>query len=416
MGRIDIESANNEALNRIINAQPVLTDIEYAKDIFPEMDSYTLFHAGPPITWDDMCGPMKGAVIGALRYEGVAKSEDEAIKLVKKGKAKFIPCHHMGVVGPMVGIVSRSMPLFVVKNETFGNFSYSPINEGIGKVMRFGANDDEVIERLSWIQRVLAPALRRGIAKSGGINLKVIISQAVIMGDEVHQRNIAATSLFFKSIIPNIIKGGVDNLTLYEVADFLAENDQFFLNLAMAAGKATMDPIKGLKGATIISAMARNGKDFGIKVAHMGEEWFTAPVNIPQGLYFPGYSAEDANPDLGDSAIVETMGLGGFAMASSPAVARFVGAGDLKDAIAYTNEMTEITFGSNPNFAIPNIGFKGTPTGIDVRKVLETGILPVINTGIAHKMPGIGQVGAGVVRAPMECFKKALSAFAKSLK
>jgi hypothetical protein len=183
----------------------------------------------------------------------------------------------------------------------------------------------------------------------------------------------------------------------------------------MAMGKAIMDPVKGIAGSTIVTTMSRNGTEFGIKVSGTGERWFTAPVEMPRGLYFPGFSEADANPDIGDSAIVETIGLGGMAMAASPAVAGFVGAGGAADAFATTRRMYEITVGRNADWTLPTLDFAGTPMGIDIRKVLETGLAPVINTGIAHRQPGLGQVGAGVVRAPLACFEQALVAFAESI-
>ncbi|MFQ5839451.1 MAG: DUF1116 domain-containing protein, partial [Candidatus Methylomirabilales bacterium] len=368
-----------------------------------------------PIAWEQMCAPMQGAVLGALRYEGLARTNQEGIDLIRRGRVRFAPNHHYGAVGPMTGITTPSMPVFVVENTRFGNRAYCTINEGIGKVMRFGANDATVIERLHWIAGTLAPALAGAIrGRSEPINLKVIMAQALIMGDEMHQRNVAATSLFIRTLMPFLARERLDPQVLAAVTDFLTANDQFFLNLAMAAGKAILDPARGVEGSTLVTAMARNGHEFGLQVSGLGEEWFTAPVNTPAGLFFPGFKPEDANPDMGDSAILETTGLGGFAMIAAPAVVRFVGAGTLADAKHYTLEMAEITEGPHPAWLLPNLDFQGTPTGIDIRKVVETGILPVINTGIAHREAGIGQVGAGVVQAPLRCFHKALEAFVKT--
>ncbi|HHX95186.1 MAG TPA: DUF1116 domain-containing protein [Clostridia bacterium] len=410
-----IEQANAKALQIINDAQPTLVDVKYAYEVFPGFDKKTILHAGPPIQWEDMCGPMKGAVLGAIRYEGLADTEEEAEKLVINGEIKFSPNHHWGAVGPMTGMTTYSMPVFVVKNEAFGNCTYCTINEGLGKVMRFGANNDEVIERLKWLERALAPALKKAIALAGGINLKVIAAQALTMGDEMHQRNVAASSLFLKTIIPYLIQVVEDGEQLLEITEFIAGNEQFFLNLAMAMGKATMDPAYNIPYSTVVTAMCRNGKNFGIRVSCTGDQWFEAPVEMPKGLYFPGFSAEDANPDMGDSAIVESFGLGGFCMATAPAVVRFVGAGTFQDAINYSKQMYEITVGKSTHYILPNLDFEGTPTGIDVIKVVDKGIAPVINTGIAHKEPGVGQVGAGVVNAPMGCFEKALVAIGEKL-
>ena len=403
-----VDEANQIALDRVRESQPVLVDIVQAGDAVPSLKDGVLLHAGPPIDWPRMCGPMKGAIVGALRYEGWAATENEAQAMAATGEVVFYPAHDYGAVGPMTGIITRSMPVFVVENRTFGNRALCTINEGLGKVMRFGANDDSVIARLGWLQGTVAPMLKEAVARAGSIDLGPLMAQALAMGDEMHQRNVAATSLFFRSLAPHLVQ--VPQKDVAEVIEFIVGNDQFFLNLGMAAGKATMDAISAIDGSTVVSAMSRNGTDFGIRVSGLGNRWFTAPVLMPQGLYFPGFGSQDANPDMGDSTILETMGLGGFAMAASPAVAGFVGAGTASDAINYTREMGEITLGRNGNLAIPSLGFQGTPFGIDVRKVVDTGITPVINTGIAHREAGMGQVGAGIVRAPMDCFKLALKA------
>ncbi|MCH7606315.1 MAG: DUF1116 domain-containing protein [Chloroflexi bacterium] len=395
---------------KLRTAEPVLIDIVPAGDVIPVLKERVLLHAGPPVDWRDMCGPMQGAVIGAMRYEGWAGTEAEAEEMAAGGGVTLLPAHDSGAVGPMTGIFSYSMPVFVVENRASGNRAYCTINEGLGRVMRFGANDASVIDRLRWIRGTLAPALQEAVLRAGSIELKPIMAQALAMGDEMHQRNVAATSLFFRRVAPHLVRNTPSGPGLGEVVDFLTGNDQFFLNLAMAAGKATMDAVASIEGTTIVTAMSRNGTDFGIRLGALGERWFTAPCLMPQGLYFPGFSSSDANPDMGDSSILETMGLGGFAMAASPAVAGFVGAGSYQDALNYTREMGEITLGQNPGLAIPGLDFQGTPCGIDVRKVVETGIAPAINTGIAHREAGVGQVGAGIVRAPLECFYQALEA------
>lgn len=333
--------------------------------------------------------------------------------MAASGKIHFISNHSMHCVGPMTGMITSSMPLWVVRNKTFGNYAYSTFNEGIGKVMRFGANSTEVIDRLRWIQNDLGPAMKRALQESGPISLKLIISRALAMGDEMHQRNVAASSLLTRELAPYLANAVEDPAKRFKILSFLSTNDQFFLNLAMAAGKATMDPIRDIPHCSVVTAMSRNGTNFGIQVSALGDRWFQAPACMPVGLYFPGYSEADANPDMGDSAICETFGIGGFAMASSPAVVRFVGAGNISSAMKYSRDMMEITVGENDAYVMPTMDFTGTGTGIDIRKVIETGILPVINTGMAHKKPGVGQVGAGVVKPPMECFEQALYALAE---
>ncbi|MBI4588038.1 MAG: DUF1116 domain-containing protein [Candidatus Rokubacteria bacterium] len=405
-----VRAANAEALRRLLAAEPVLTDCVSAVEAIG-LEPGVVLHAGPPIGWQVMCAPVQGAIVGALRYEGWASSEADALELVARGGVRLEPCHHRGAVGPMAGIITRSMPVFVLENRAFGNRACATINEGLGRVLRFGANDETVLARLAWLRDEAGPLLGKALRRSGGIELRTLMAQALQMGDEMHQRNVAASSLFVRALLPSLVREGT-GAALERLTDFLAGNDQFFLNLAMAAAKAATDSLLGIPGSTVVAAMARNGAEFGIRVAGCGARWFTAPVNTPEGFFFPGFGPTDANPDLGDSAIVETLGLGGMAMAASPGAARFVGAGGVAEALRITEEMREITLGEHPYFRIPAQGDRGAPVGIDVRRVVTTGITPLINTGIAGRKAGVGQVGAGVVRAPFGCFTAALEALA----
>jgi hypothetical protein len=409
-----VDRANGEAVTRLLDAQPVLVDVRPARDVWPGLDR-TLLHAGPPIAWARMCGPMRGAIVGACLYEGWAAREDEAEALATSGQVRFAPCHHYGAVGPMAGVISPSMPLAVVENASGGTVAYSNLNEGLGKVLRFGAYSPEVVERLRWMGRVLAPGLRQVLRGfPGGIPLRPIMAQALQMGDEVHNRNVAATSLLFRLLATATLRSGLERSAATEILAFIDGNNHFFLNLSMAACKAALDAAHGRPGSSLVTAMSRNGVEFGIRVSGLGDRWFTAPAPVPEGLYFSGFGEGDANPDLGDSAITETAGVGGFAMGAAPAMVQFVG-GTPEDALALTREMYEITLARSPVFSLPPLGFEGAPTGIDCRQVVDTGIQPVINTGIAHRQAGIGQIGAGIVRAPMECFEQALVALAESL-
>jgi len=362
-----------------------------------------------------MCGPLRGAVAGAIVLEGWAGGLEEAEKLAGAGEIEFHPNHHFGAVGPMTGITSRSQPVMIVENRAFGNRALCTLNEGLGKVMRFGGNGPEVIDRLRWLGETLGPALGAALESAGGIALKGIVARGLSMGDEMHQRNVACSSLILRELAPALARVSGEGERLAAILAFIGGNDQFFLNIAMAMGKAIMDPVRDIEGASIVTAMCRNGTDFGIRVSGTGDDWFTAPVEMPVGLYFPGFTEADANPDMGDSTIIETMGLGGFAMAAAPAVAGFVGAGSAADALNHTRGMYEITAGKNPEWTLPSLDFEGVPTGIDMMKVVEVGVAPVINTGIAHREAGIGQVGAGIVRAPMACFTQALEAFAERM-
>lgn len=400
MGYQTIDEANQAVIDKMIAAAPFLVDVVPAKDKIPELKEHVLLHAGPPIKYENMTDPMKGACIGAILFEEWANDEDAARELLENDKIEFIPCHHVNAVGPMGGITSMNMPVLVVENRESGNEAYCQMNEGIGAVLRFGAYNETVVNRLHWMKDVLGPVLGKAVRQmEDGLNVNVLIAKAIAMGDEFHQRNIAASLAFLKEVAPIISElEDVEPEKRTEVIQFLADTDQFFLNVAMATGKAMMDAAREIQHGTIVTAMCRNGENFGIRIAGMGDEWFTAPVNTPQGLYFTGYSSDDANPDIGDSAITETIGVGGFA-----------------DALATSDEMTEICIGENPNFSIPTWDFKGACLGIDARLVVEKGITPVINTGIAHKIAGFGQIGAGTVHPPIECFEKAITAYAEKL-
>jgi len=404
-----IDDANDEAVARIMAGRPMIVGLDLARQVIPGMTDRTILHAGPPISWERMCGPTRGAVMGALVYEGWVETPQGAEKLAASDEIAFDPCHHHHAVGPMAGVISPSMPVWIVENIEFGNRAYCTLNEGLGKVLRYGAFGEEVYTRLHWMADVLYPSLAAAVETSGPIDLRAMIAQALHMGDECHNRNRAGTSLLLRALGPAMARTCEDGEQLAQVIEFIDGNDHFFLNLSMPAAKAMLEPAEGIKGATILTVMARNGTDFGIRIAGDPERWFTAPAGIVEGLYLPGFNADDANPDIGDSTITETAGFGGFAMAAAPAIANFVG-GTVQDAVNATLEMYEICFAEHNHFTIPTLGYRGTPIGIDVRFVAETGILPKLNTGIAHKEPGIGMVGAGVLRAPKQCFSEAFEA------
>jgi hypothetical protein len=409
-----VEAANRRALDAYLSSQPVIEGIAVARDAIPEMGRRMILHAGPPVAWDRMCGPMQGAILGAVLFEGWARDLDGAAKLAASGKIAFEPCHHHSAVGPMAGIISPSMPVWIVRDAKSSRRSFSNLNEGLGKVLRFGANGPEVIARLKWMSSKLSKVLQAALEVSGEIELKPLIALALNMGDEVHNRNAAATSLLVKRLVPAMVRSKAGRADVAAVVDFIAGNDHFFLNLSMVACKAMLDAARGIAGSSMVTVMARNGVEFGIQTSGTGDRWFTTPAPVVDGLYFPGHSIADAAPDLGDSAITETAGLGGFAMAAAPAIVKFVG-GTPDEAIANTAAMGHITIGRNGGFTLPSINFAGTPAGIDTRKVVDTGILPIINTGIAHRRAGVGQIGAGITRAPLDCFTKAVMALASTV-
>ena len=409
-----VDAANQQAVERMLAAQPVIIDVQPARAVIPAFAQRALLHAGPPIAWERMCGPMRGAVIGACLYEGWASSEEEASALAASGALAFEPCHHYHAVGPMAGIISPSMPVFVVEDRTYGSRTYATMNEGLGKVLRYGAYAPDVIERLRWIQDVLGPALGRAARALDGIDARAIMAQALQMGDECHNRNKAATSLFVRQVAPALVETSDSRAETAAILRFIAGNDHFHLNPSMAAAKAITLAGANISRSSVVVTMARNGVDFGIRVSGLGDRWFVGPAQYIQGLYFAGFGQDDANPDIGDSAITETCGIGAFAMAGAPAIVQFIG-GVPADALRYTRAMYEITVTRNPQFSLPPLNFQGTPTGIDIRQVCRLNMPPVINTGIAHRLPGVGQVGAGIVYPPLECFEDAMKALAMTI-
>ena len=409
---MDIDTANQTAVDQMISARPMLTGLAPARSVIQDMKDNLILHAGPPIEWERMSGPLRGAVIGALLYEGLAKDEKGAVGMVEAGEVEFAPCHHHGAAGPMAGVISASMEVYIVENQTHGNQAYSTLNEGYGKVLRYGAFSEEVLAKLRWMNGTMGPLLKEALQLSEGLDIRALLAEALHMGDEGHNRNKAGSLLYLKLLSPLIAKVAKDEALEAEVLQFLGDNALSVLNPVMAACKAMADVAHGVEGSTVVTALARNGTDFGMRVSGLGDDWFTAPAEVPDGLYFPGYSSEDANADIGDSTITETAGIGGFAMAAAPAIVAFV-SGTPQDAINATLEMYEITIAEHDHFTIPSLDFRGTPTGIDIRKVVELGTTPRINTGIAHKEAGVGQVGAGLVRPPKAIFEEALIAYAE---
>ena len=405
-----IEAANEDAVERMFAVRPRWIDVRPAGELLPELaEQRLLLHAGPPIAWEEMCGPMRAGVVGAALLEGWAETSEAAEKLAGDGGINFSPCHHHDAVGPMAGIISESMPLIVAEDAASGRRAYTNINEGAGRALRYGALGDDVMTRLRWINDRLGPSLRAAIQSlDEPIDLKTITAQALQMGDECHSRNVAASALLSRILAPALARHA--DLGGLEALDFLRTNDYWFLNFSMVSSKLCTAAGHGVSGSTVVTTFARNGVTVGIRVSGAGDAWFTAPAAEIDGLYFAGYGPEDANPDIGDSAIAETFGLGGFALAAAPAIVGFVG-GTTAMAMRSSDEMAMITVTRHRDYQIPVAGFVGTPVGIDVRKVVDTGIEPLITTGIAHREPGVGQIGAGLTRAPMACFTAALDAF-----
>ena len=404
-------TANERALAAVLDVTATLVDVAPASEVLG-LERGEFLHAGPPIAWDRASGPLRGALMGGAALEGLVDDPEDAVALFESGTSVSLePCHHRSAVGPMAGVVTPSMWMFVLEDRASGRRAYCSLNEGLGKVLRYGAYAPEVLDRLRWMGDVLGPLLRRAVRAADVVDVTGILTQMLQMGDEAHNRNRAGTLMLLRDLSPAMVASGADAADVAKALRFIGGNDHFFLNLAMPACKLALDAARGIEGSTMVVAMARNGTDFGIQVAGTGDEWFTGPAQLADGLFLGDYGPDDANPDIGDSAITETAGIGGFAMATAPAIVRFVG-GSVPDALATTRRMHEITLGENPRWSVPVLEFQGTPTGIDVTRVCRTGILPQINTGMAGKVAGVGQVGAGLVTPPAEIFPEALARLA----
>lgn len=404
--------ANAKALAAYLGVQGNLVGVAPASEVLG-LEKGQFLHAGPPLAWEDASGPMRGALLGAAAFEGLVDDPEEAATLFASGDSVSLePCHHRSAVGPMAGVVSPSMWMWIIEDPQDGRRTYCSLNEGLGKVLRYGAYSPEVLDRLRWMADVLGPVLGKATEATGPVNVTSILGQMLQMGDEAHNRNRAGTLMLLRDLAPAMVQLGVDAKDLAQVFSFIGGNDHFFLNLAMPACKLALDAARGIEGSTMVVAMARNGTEFGIQTSGTGDQWFTGPAQVAEGLYLGDYGPDDANPDIGDSAITETAGIGGFAMATAPAIVRLVG-GTVPDALATSRRMREITLGENDRWSIPVLEFMGAPTGIDVSKVCRTSILPQINTGMAGAVAGVGQVGAGLVTPPAEIFPKALAALAE---
>ena len=403
-------TANAEAVRRMLDVQAHLVDVVPAREAFG-LGPGDFLHAGPPITWDRAPGPMRGALMGACALEGLVDDPERAAPMLAGGSEWGLePCHHHGAVGPMAGVVSASMWMWVLEDPASGRRTYCSLNEGLGKVLRYGAYSSGVLDRLRWMSTTLGPLLQKAVRTAGPVDITAILTQMLHMGDEGHNRNRTGTLMLLRDLGPALVAAGSSD-EVAEAIRFIGGNDHFFLNLAMPACKLALDAARDVPGSTMVVAMARNGTDFGIQVSGTGDRWYTGPAQTPVGLYLGEYGPDDANPDIGDSAITETAGLGGFSMAAAPAIVRLVG-GTVPDALATTRRMYEITLAESPRWTVPALEFRGVPTGIDVSLVCRTGILPQINTGMAGRVAGVGQVGAGLVTPPAEIFPAALAALA----
>lgn len=402
-----ITQANDEAARRMMAGDPVLVDVAPAQEVVPGLEGRIITHSGPPIEWGRMCGAQQGAVIGMVLYEGWAGEPEAARAMLERGDIRLEPNHHHQAVGPMAGTISPSLPVWVVENRAFGNRGFC---RQVEARQQFGEYSMEAIDGLRRWRDLWAPTLRQALHTLGGLDLNPIITLALQMGDELHNRHSASSSLFANRMAVAMLQAGIPVERALPTMQYLSGHNLLFLGLAMAAGKAIADPARGVDFSSVVTAMCRNGTEFGIRVSGLGDTWFTAPAPKVEGLYLPGYSAGDAGLDMGDSAITETIGWGAFTLGGALGILPLVG-GTPDEAIRHTREMRKVTTGIHPIYRMPALGFEGTSVGIDIRKVVQANLTPIIDTAIAHREAGHPIIGAGLTRAPLECFTQALRAF-----
>ena len=406
-----IEAANDKVLQSLLASEPYWVGMKPAEETIPGMKDHYILHSGPPIEWDRMCDTQKNGILGGVLHEKLAKTKDDALALVQKGEIEFHSANDFGAIGPGVGIVTPSMPVNICRDLKTGEEGYCIPFEGRDGLGAWGVYNEGVEENLQIIEKVFAPAVDGVLAKSGGINIKSIIARGLQMNDETHSRQTAQGLMLISEIVPLIIKSDLDRETMIQCVDMLVNTERWFHPLGMSSALSILKSVKNIEYSTIVTTMVANGVNTGIKISALGDQWFVAPAPALTGKYFSAkWGPEDALPYLGDSSVTEVVGLGGFAAAAAPSVLRLRG-GSVRDAIRQSEEMKEICVGINHNYPIPLLEFTGPPIGIDIRKVVETGITPIIHGGIISKKGG--QLGAGMARVPMEVFIAALYAYFK---
>jgi hypothetical protein len=390
------------ALNALDTTPVTATGVRRADEVCPAVDARRFLHAGPPIALADIVGPVRGAVLGALVFEGQADDVRDAERILARGQIELLPCHDAGGVGAMAGIVTPSMPAVVVGSGN-GVTSFAPLNEGLGQALRFGSNDDAVLSRLVWMRDVVAPLLDAAIDDVGGLDVIGLQSEGLRRGDECHNRNVASTAAIIAMLAPSIARLARKPAEAAAVLRYMASNPHFFLSFSMAAAKVLADCAQSSADPGVVTAICANGRSLGIRVSGLGDRWFLDDAPIGNPKLFPGYTLEDVCPALGDSYITEVVGLGAFALVAAPALTVFTG-GDPALSSGLVDELRTITRGSSSRFLVPSEGFRGTPLGIDVRLIEQTGVSPLVNNGLAHCRPGVGQVGAGLTRLRVSPF------------
>jgi hypothetical protein len=406
------ERANTEALERLWDAEPVLVDVRPAIEVVPGMTPETVLTSGAPLAWEACFGGQRSGILGGALFEGLADDDEDAEAKIREGAIRVATCQEHGCIGSLAGIYTASMPVFVVENARGGNRAFCNLFEGPSPArLNYGVFNDEVRASLGFIADVAGPVLGEAVRVAGGVPLRPIVRRALHMGDELHSRNTAATLLFTRELFPALLELSAGRREEVErTLAYLRSSDYFFLRLSMASSKATADAAHGVEGSSVVSAMTFNCRTFAIRVSGLGDTWFEAPLPPVEAKLFDGYTTEDVEYMGGESVINETVGLGGFAQAAAFPLQEYQG-GSPERMVATNLEMYEITLGEHPDYRIPFLGFRGVPTGIEIHRVLETGIAPAMDIGVAGR--GGGQIGAGVLRAPRGCFEAAVEAYAR---
>lgn len=406
------EGANAEVLERLCGAEPVLVDVRPAGEVVPGMTRETVLTSGAPLPFEEYGEGQRNAIVGGALFEGLAGDRAEAETRIREGAISVRPCHDHGCIGSVAGIFTASMPVFVVENRAAGNRGFCNLFEGPSRYrLNYGVYNDDVRTNLLFIQDVIAPVLGEAVRMAGGVPLRPIMRRALNMGDELHSRNTAATILFERELFPALLE--LEDRSAADVRktlEYFAASDYFFLRLSMAASKVTTDAARDVEGSSVVTAMAFNSRDFSIRVSGLGDEWFSAPIPRAELKVFEGFTEADLEYMGGESIINETAGLGGFAQAAAFPLQDYQG-GSPELMVQRNLEMYEITVGEHPEYRIPYLRFRGTPIGIDIHRVVSTGVTPVMDIGVPGRSGG--QIGAGCLRAPLECFRAAVDAYTK---
>ena len=407
-----LSGANAEAVERLCAADPVVVDVQPTGEVIPRYTPNLVLTSGAPLPWPEYTGGQRDAIIGGVLFEGLAATRAEAIAALDAGEVRVAGCHDYGAVGSLAGIYTASMPVFVVEDRAYGARAFCNFYEGKDpRRLNYGCYDEGVRQRLLHVNTVYAPVVGEAIRRAGGVALRPLIAKGLRMGDECHSRNSASSLLFVRELLGAALDmAGADAARVRETFLHVADNDYFFLRLSMAAGKAIADAAHGVAGSSVVTAMGFSCQEFAIRVSGLGDEWFRGPTPTVEGKLFPGHDSSEITWMGGESPITETVGLGGFAQACAFSLQQYQG-GSPEAMTARNLEMYRITAGENTAFKIPVFGFRGTPTGIDIFKVLAEDVLPVMDVGLAGRDGG--QIGAGVIRAPRECFERAAARWAE---